>query len=146
MHYKGKDADKLMVTGQIVIEFEIDCLLVAVEILERRKKMNTTSLEEDLKCLEQIKAGNKWRWAECLYYRINQKRLLDFHIESYKLLVEILKNIQSAGSKYKEGYMKLCPKYEKDETEATENRLLFKDYLRQLAQARKLLLGIPYES
>ena len=144
--YKGKDADKIMISEQVVIEFEIECLLIAIEILERKKKiMNKTTIEFDLAKLEETKAGNKWRWAECIYYRIGQKKLLDMNIEAHKLLVEILKNIQESSS-YKAGYMKPCPKYEKDEAEVIENRLLFSGYLKRLAITRKHFLGIPYEN
>jgi len=145
-HYKGKDSDKIMMSGQVVAEFEIECLEICIDILTKKKKQWKSTVEEDLKILEEVnKTPAKWRLSECLNYRILQKKLLDFNIEAYSLLIEILKNISQEGVKYKDAYMKIVPKYEKDEKEVMENRLLFKDYLRQLAQARKLLLDIPYE-
>eukprot|EP00826_Nyctotherus_ovalis_P011420 TRINITY_DN12977_c0_g5_i1.p1 TRINITY_DN12977_c0_g5~~TRINITY_DN12977_c0_g5_i1.p1 ORF type:complete len:552 (-),score=139.05 TRINITY_DN12977_c0_g5_i1:137-1792(-) len=142
--YKGKDGDKIMISTPLVVEFEIDCLEVAVQILLLKKNTWKSSVEEDVKVLEETKAGNKWRWQQCVYYRIGQKKLLEFHIEAYKLLIEILKNVSKPEHKYKEAYMMPVEKCE-EEQEVVANRLVFKSYLQKLALNRKLLLKIPYQ-
>jgi len=142
--FKGKDADKIMMLAPVIIEFEIECLEIAIQILLLKKKTWKTSIEEDLVRLKETKEGNKWRWQNCIYYRIGQKKLLEFHIEVYGLLIEILKNINNPEYKYKEAYMKQVEKCEKEE-EVVANRLILRSYLQKLAQSHKLLLNIPYQ-
>ena len=142
--YKGANSEQLMMSNPIIPEFEIECLEIAIQILLLKKKTWKTSIEEDIKVLEETKTRKKWRWLNCVYYRIAYKKLLEFHIEAYKLLIEILKNIINPNDKYKDAYMKLT-QYDKDENEIIVNRLIFRNYLQKLAQSRKFMLNVPFE-
>ncbi len=144
-HYKGKDAAALLMSGPLVPEFEIECLQLAIEILERRQQGLKSSFADDALQLAEAKAGKKWRWMECLYYRMGQKKLLEFHIAAYRLLILILQNIVTSGLKFKDAYLKPCPPFESSSTEVPPNRMIFREYLRQLALSRKAFLNEQFD-
>ena len=75
---------------------------------------------------------------------MGQKKLLEMHIAAYKLIIAILNNVLLPDRKFKEAYMIPCPPHE-TEADVPSNRMLFREYLRQLALSRKAFLGIPYE-
>lgn len=74
-------------------------------------------------------------------YRIASKEIVNQNITYSQIMSSILKRIKQ-GVPFREAYAQRVSEYEAEE-DVYKNRLLMRQYLREFAQNRYKLLGIP---
>ena len=130
-----------MISTPVDIEFEMLTLGCSIHLLNSllTSRFKNVSIEADRQELET--PGLSWRKRCALTHRINCKEILTSNIKLCNILMRILACLQCELAKghteftkleTKRIYMQRVEAYEKSEDEVIQNRLYFRNYIREL--------------
>lgn len=136
-----KAKDNILISTPVDIEFEMLTLGCAIQLLEQLLSSRFKGISIEADKLELAKPGISWRRNCAITHRMNCKEILTSNIKLANILMRILANLQVELSKgqtqftkieCKKIYMQRVDQFEKDDQEVMQNRLRFRNYIREL--------------
>ena len=130
--YKGKNAEKLLISSPVDADFEMMTLACGINLIKGLVKSRfKTPMKKDNEMLKDPNLPERTRLA--VTHRLNQKEILQSNIHIYEVLMRIMARVKE-GKGLKEAYMKPIDGLEEKGSEMMLNRLITRNYLREYAQ------------